>query len=225
MGFLPNDDKIIDLCRPGIPGVPYSVPPPARAIVAELVAGLFPPPSAQNSWLHWESELYIETDSGAAPLRTLPAKPLMGAVDLFGAVPDMIAPGAPINALDPSLGTGAVGVFNPPGPGGVLDPRQPPAGLLSAERRVRPLVILYLRGRAARAGFPVPAPRLTRIGKVEPIPANRLDRGEGFWQKQGFNAATTVVYHARWNLRYALPELPAGPIPVPPNPLLDPTRG
>jgi hypothetical protein len=228
MGFLPGDDRIVDLCRPAAPGVPAGLPPLPRPILADLVAGAFPPPNAKNSWLHWESELYLETDHGTAPLRTLPGRALDGAKDQFGAVPDLAAPGgATIDALNPAFGAAAP-LFPNPDPGGRnrnrLDPQGlvPPAGRLSAERRARPMAFVYLRGRAARAGFQIPAPRLTTVGGVSAVPANRADRNEGFWQKQGFNAATCVVWHARWNLRYALPDLPAGAMPTPPNPLLDP---
>lgn len=109
---------------------------------------------------------------------------------------------------------------------------RPPAGEASAgtarelasgktsagQRRVAAAVFIYLRGSAKRAGTAIPPPRLITVNGVEAIPANRLDRNEGFEHGAQFNAGQTPIFYANWNLRYMLPTLPPGQLPLPPNP-------
>lgn len=136
--------------------------------------------------------------------------------------------------------------FSPPplpgGPGGRLDnqigsddnpagkkPARPaggkPAGgddRKASHRRVAPVVYLYLVGTASRVGFPIPAPRLTDVEGMEPVPACRTDRGEGFWSGSKFAAGNGQVFTARWRPRYALPRRPERPLGPPPNPMTAP---
>jgi hypothetical protein len=85
------------------------------------------------------------------------------------------------------------------------------------QRRTKPIVYVIMTGRAARLCYPIAQPELTEIGGVTPVPANRLDRGEGFRHASKANFGKTV-YVATWRLRYAIPEIPTGGLPAPPNP-------
>jgi hypothetical protein len=227
--FDVGDDKIIDLCvgnqvvnLVGNRGVPQADRPfqvndyrAARQGVdgggfAELIRSTFPPPSPQSSWISYQSELFIEVDNGTVMHRLLPAAALQAADDILGSVSDIA--GEVWDAIkDPLPSTR-------PGGGNVLDndignPFRP-------QRRVHGMPVLYLVGKAVRAGFPVPVPRLVYVNGVKPIPANRLDRGEGYSQGVKFAAGDTPVFTSRWKLRFVLPSLPSGTLPIPPNPIL-----
>ena len=105
--------------------------------------------------------------------------------------------------------------------GGTLSPTftppPPPEPPVRVQQRTAPLVYVTMVGSAARVCYPIAQPELTDIGGVRPIPANRLDRGEGFRHAMRANFGHPV-YVAKWRLRYALPAIPSGGLPAPPNP-------
>lgn len=231
--FDVGDDKLVDLCG-GPPNVGIggraNVPPldrpfrqndylAARQAVdgggfAELIRGTFPYPKAADSWVYYESELFVEVDNGVVSLRTLPQAILDATDDLLGSVNDLA--GQAWDAI-----SGVLPTAPNLGGGNLLDNQI--AGETRVQRRVRGMPVVYLIGRAARAGYPVPIPRLINVGGVQPIPANRLDRGEGYAQGVKFAAGDTPIYTARWRLRHVLPQLPTGGLPIPPNPILGST--
>lgn len=100
-----------------------------------------------------------------------------------------------------------IGGGNPGGGGGrigIIDSQQEPRTIA---RRVRETSVVYLRGHAIRAGFPIQPPSLSTVGGVKAIAKSRIDRGEGFTtgiRTQG----TTVLHYASWNLRYVLDGVP-----------------
>jgi hypothetical protein len=87
----------------------------------------------------------------------------------------------------------------------------------SVSKRTTDAVYLYMEGHALRAGFEIPVPQLVDVAGVTPIPANRLDRGEGFTCSVLSNVGVPL-YGAKWRMRFVLPELPKE-VPVPPNPI------
>jgi hypothetical protein len=226
IAFDVGDDKLVSLCAPQKPGVttknditPESLPfgpnayrgaPPTKAAsFAQMVSRTFKPPAAENSWIDYRTSLFLEVDSGTVLLRLLPKYALDATSDIFGSVSDIAG-----QAWD------AVSGYLPTAPrlgGNQLDndPNNPRA---KAQRRVAPAVYVYLRGEAKRAGYHIPPPRLINVNGVRAVPANRLDRGEGFEHGAMFNAGTTPIFYARWNFRYMLPALPKGQLPIPPNP-------
>lgn len=208
-----------------------------KALFTQMVQTAFPPPQRETSWVSYECEVFVEMESGTIPLRLLPAGPLTETTDLVSGRADFAGP-AGNDALSGELATEEwVGTVTAsasdfkatPGTlsgGGVLDAeiapgQNPPSARV--QRRTRPLVYVYLRGRAVRAGYEVPVPRLTDIDGQEPVPANRLDCGEGYTSSVVFAAGGVPLYKARWNLRYLLPAVP-NRLPVPPNPLLGADR-
>lgn len=220
--FQPGDDRIVSLCGPQQnvlftepAPLPPPVPPPPQLttsqmanmhayLTAELQA-TFPTPSPAKSWLKYTNEIWVETDNGVVPVRALPEKPLTKSTDLLGGTKDAL--GQAIDALKlVTMPADVASGFS-----------VPTAGTLQTLRRVEPTVFVYLRGSAVRVGHPVEPPRLLTVGGVEAVPANRLDRGEGFGKRVS-TGTTAPVHMARWNLRYWLPAMPAV-IPTPPVPI------
>ena len=219
LAFGPEDDRLVDLCEPDPdPGPGFAaelvggvlpVPAEKAEVFTEMVAKAFPAPAKDASYLLYECQIELENDAGVVLARPLPGAALAAESDLFGPRPDGLGGPAPAAPAGPAVGPNGLA-------GGPLEATFPPAAV--AQRRVRPLVYLYLVGRAARAGYPVDVPRLTDVDGVPATPANRLDRGEGFTQAAGFLAGQVVIHAARWRLRYALPQTPKS-IPTPANPL------
>jgi hypothetical protein len=199
----------------------------------ELIDAIAPKPDEQTSWLYYTNDLEFEADNGVVSIRTLPTSTLTGRQDVFGSVADALS--RPVDALTgaaqqflETVGQaggaigGAFGGGPPPGPGRGQGRLENDMGG-DVTRRVAPTQVVYLVGKAARSGFPIPRPNLDDVGGVKPVPANRLDRGEGFTQRVMYGAGTSPIYLARWRLRYSLPTPPKRPVAVPPNPVLDPS--
>lgn len=108
------------------------------------------------------------------------------------------------------------------------EPAAPPAGsgVTSAALktngvsvgRARPSTVVYLVGRAIRAGYEIPPPTLLELDGLKAEPASRPDRGEGF-VTGGAHQVNCVVYEAAWRLRYILGG-PVSKITPPANPTL-----
>jgi hypothetical protein len=228
-----DDDSIVDLCGP-VPnvGVLTTVPPVPVPDDGPSITGFpsRPPrvddsvlttkPDPDESWVQYQTEIFCEWDAGSLPVRTLPTKLLDGKADIAGATSVLM--GAVWDAMNAVSGLPAVSGPAVSGPAvGSADGGRGKLDAVDVQRRVKPVIYLYLRGRAARYGYKVPVPRLTKVGGVECVDACRLDRGEGFSQGITFAAGTNPIYVAKWNLRYALAAsgLPKE-LPVPPNPIL-----
>lgn len=220
-----------------------NAPTASNLYINQAVAASFPKPSADNSWILYQNEFFLEVDNGVIPVRTLPTAPLDLGATLLSGVRNDIA-GLNWDGLKPELKSynlGAIvgGVAQVSGNGvqGILPPYiMPPSGtggvgsvvgsavaaLTSAGtalRRVPGAIFIYMRGFAVRANYRVDPPRLYKVNDVTPEPANRLDRGEGY--SIGIKAnGHHPLYIGRWNLRYYLPKEPTGQLPLPPNPIL-----
>lgn len=214
--FDPSTDRIASLCGPTqsvltttdvpVPDFPPNLPQQytnelvGSATLYDQLEKTFKKPSPQHSWIHYECSIWVETDDGCIPVRTLPAAKLTGTKDILGAQADCL--GAAIDAMiRPSL-PGSPSKFegNP-----VAQAVQTVAKTL---RRTDPEMYIFLRGSAIRAGFEIEPPRLIDVGGVKPIPAKRLDAGEGY--AKGVKANGYAPLHfAQWNLRYYLPETPS----------------
>ncbi len=201
-------------------------------------------PQIGTSWLYYENEVFVEMESGNSLVRTLPTKELTAADELLGKAVGIAGPAvdaasnagklilqtvvAPVRA---ALGGGLLGgVFQSPAAGAVAggaNQLRSKVGEDGTQRRAKGSCYVYLRGRAARAGYQIPVPVLGEAAGQVPVEANRLDRGEGFAQVERFGAGSTTVFIATWNIRYFLPRTPARDevIKVPQNPMLlpDPT--
>jgi len=184
--------------------------------VGRSLQAAFPKPNGATSWLHYENNIYLESDDGTIPLTTLPTSSVTSDSDLYGSVPSFA--GGVDDAFDTSPNM-------PSAPG--ADPTQQyqnlldntPAGTL---RRTSPTCFLTMKGCALRVGYAIDPPRLLLVNGVKCIPANRVDRGEGFARGVSANCLYPI-YWCSWKLRYYLPSIPQGPLPSPPNPLLGAT--
>lgn len=179
----------------------------AANVVSQLAATTFPTPSPAGSWIAYENEIWVEVESGVVPVRTLPSAPLDEADDVFGGNPDIA--GNPW----PAVGAGRLPAFFPQAAGRLVNVPT------TFARRVAPIAFVYLRGYAIRAGYPADPPRLLDVNGMPPVPATRLDRGEGFGRTVKANGGVPI-HLTKWNLRYYLPAIPTDPLPVPSNPMV-----
>lgn len=248
--FAPGDE-ILDLCGPTLINTGNAPPPrplPNQNLPGELQGGqlvgqamqsvlqavpqVFPAPTPQASWMGYENNLYLETESGLIPTRPLPKKPLTNADDFLGKNSDFAGYAWDANAPSLTLPVNVPGVVvpsvNPPGvSGGILDSNVSSTDSAKSLRRVGPSVFIHMIGYGVRYGYAVDPPRLAgfgppgQTGSVELVPACRLDSGEGV--ERSVNAAGVYPIHTtKWHLRYHLPAFPSsGVLPVPVNPLLD----
>jgi len=220
--FSPNDDRIVDLLQPGpmqhdLSNRRGQVGTDFRTIPQDV----FPEPSPDSSWLSYTNHVYVETDSGVVEVRTLPTEPRTAAGDLGGAglsagAAAGIAAGA-IDGLWTAGGAASPFYFPPPRTPsqqrkGGLDKKQAP------QRRARQGGALVMVGSAVRVKFAIPQPTATRWGDATLTPANRPDRGEGFFTGVVGNAIWPVTA-ARWRLRFLMDTVPSDGVAVVPNPL------
>ncbi|MFO0931035.1 MAG: hypothetical protein U0736_29055 [Gemmataceae bacterium] len=221
-----GDDKIVDLFQPAPVEIELRQRQPNRGGgLNQIPQGVFPEPHPDSSWLDWRMQVYQETAGGVVEVRTLPTEPRTAAGDVYGG---SVAGGAINSAVGAVLGSVA-GAFpalsaNPefffPPPrtaeqrqkGGEKKPS-------AAQRRAAPITAIYLIGSALRVKWPIPAPSLSKWGDATLTPANRQDRGEGFWTEVVGNAIWPV-YGAAWCLRFSASYTVSDAPPVPPNPLL-----
>lgn len=229
----PGDDSIVDGCGGTPPGVfvngtPAPVPPLGPNVIGapsapagfdREITTVFPPPTPEASWFHYECWYWIEVDSSTIPVPTLPPK--------LPKPPKFIPRQMWSNPFDPRpSGPNPPGVFDPfgnllPGWEQALGGGARLDNKIEAQIRTKPLVYMFIRGQAARYGFSIPVPTLTQVNGAAPVMACRLDRGEGFGQGTVFAAGGAPIYGAVWNLRYQLTNLPKNWYPpTPPNSLL-----
>ncbi|MFO0801475.1 MAG: hypothetical protein U0804_28755 [Gemmataceae bacterium] len=224
--FSPNDDRIVDLLQPVPPNLALAGNLNQQGRYAgPIPQGIFPDPTPDRSWVSYEMGVFVETDNGVVQVRTLPTKPRTAKGDVYGkpSAGGGVAAGAIGGAVAAIPGVlqqvfDANPVFFGPlkqaflGDGG-LDVKQTP------QRRGRQGGALWLVGRAVRLKYSIPAPSASTWGDATLTPANRPDRGEGFWTGVVGNTLWPV-HAARWRLRYAMDTVPGAGAPVVPNPLL-----
>lgn len=222
--FSPNDDKIIDLLRPSDPrpGLLSRLNEVGRHL-ADPPQSLFPDPKPERSWLEYVCAVYVETDNGVVEVRTLPTQARTAAGDVYGrptaaGAAISSAVGGAFAAIPGVLGKALENPFYGPmretflGGAGkdALAPQAP-------QRRARQGAALWLIGHAVRVLYAIPAPTAERWGDAVLTPANRPDRGEGFWTGVVGNAIWPITA-ARWRLRYLMDRPPPAGAPVVPNP-------
>ena len=246
--FDPKEDRIHDLCQPQFEEVELSEARKETIQYLSqgpIPTDVFLQPDADNSWLHYTNALRIEVDDGTIPVPTLPKQAIAAAVGTLGwselssttsrnkgsgsafassnLYPISIGSGAAQGAM-PTTQSGAT--IGTPFPNKA--PSIPPGGTIQTTnitnenstrvQKRKPQAWVYMTGIAIRARFDIPCPELTDVNGVVPVPANRPDKGEGFWSAVISNCGWPIVA-ARWNLRYFLADIPTGPLPTLPNPL------
>jgi len=227
----PGDDNIVDGCGGADPGLFRNTPrvvappsgpsvvgglprPPLDPSLSGLVADLFPAPAAAGSWIFYECWVWVEVDASTIPVRPLPQKAPDRLLKAFGDNP--FTPGIK-GAFFDAMNLLGMPNLNPAAVGGGNRLENTP------QQRAKPLLYVFLRGRAARYGFPIPIPTLNNFGGAVPVLATRLDRGEGYGHGIVRAASDLPVYGAVWNIRYQIPDPPAGFFPpAPANPTLIP---
>lgn len=209
--FDPNADVIVDLCSTNVNVLT------AGGILNQnqLVAGGFlqnPYPAPAGSFLDFALNARLEIDDNVAEMKALPNNPFAAGNPDLNAPLNNPGPGQPIGPGGAPAGQiiNQVAGFTPPfAPGQQLN---------NPQQRVAPDMAIILEGRAIRAGYPISPPMLTQINGVTPVQANR--EGEHFFtQGQMANWFGVPIIGAVWRLRWTLPQVPAGPIGVPPNPM------
>lgn len=222
LAFRPGDDKILDLCAAVPVDAELRTDPPTfdRELktgpplpTARELRSAFPPPSPGTSWLHYRAWLKVEDDHGNVVGKLLPDAPIErrrrgggGTWDAdLSTLPDKPSPTPFPPASNYQFDAG--GRLAADGPDTFV------------QQRVSPTLYVTLYGEAVRAFYPVPVPELVAIGGKPLTPVNRPDMGEGFTTGIIADGGYPLV-GARWALRYVLTEVPRGPVPVLPNPLL-----
>ena len=215
--FTPGaDDRIVDLCALSTPAPPGSrnLDPNspiqtlldlanifmAGSMVKDAMATAFAPPDAKSSWLDYRVSTVIEPDGGTVVTKTLPTAPLAALNRSPSGTWNASTGGLPVSST-------LIGTPFPP---------LPDAGNLGTQRRTSPSLYIRLVGSAIRVGFPVPVPELVTVGGASPTLLSRVDRGEGFAQAVIGNVLVPV-YAARWNLAYAVNDVPKTAFPPPGN--------
>jgi hypothetical protein len=83
--------------------------------------------------------------------------------------------------------------------------------------RSAPTLSVSLVGCAARLGYRISPPMLASVNNV---PCYSRNRPGNYFTQGVYGAYYGVPLNlARWNLRWTVPEIPQGAVPVPPNPL------
>jgi hypothetical protein len=240
--FRPTqDDAILDLCGAKeeiveLKGAPNGFPGELRTTPATAPLDLrryFPAPTPFDSWLHYRSSVKLEDDHGTVVGNLLPTDAVLSTGGNGGAWDVELQSGA--NPWGASLSTFPTGQDRTPVPG-ATDVQLVSGGRPNSQgqnntsnqgrttfvqQRTAPTLYVVLSGVAARVGYGIPIPQLLSVNDVPVTICNSPRLGDGFAQEIVGNTATGIpIVGAKWQLRAVLTEVPAGPLPVPPNPLL-----
>jgi hypothetical protein len=236
LGLSLGDDKLIDLCRPSELTTPKTKTPANTSLSSgrilnvsnQFLKSVFPAPEEGDSYLNYESTLEAEFLSGTVVSQTIPEEPVTKTSELAGSNSDLL--GKARDALKPEefiySGT-ATPVPQGPTPAGSPPPQIFQGQVVSVknlsddpqvQRRVKPMIVLYITGTAARVGYEVEVPRLISVDGIAAVPACRADRNEGVISEIRFGANDVAISVKRWRLRYILQGTPED-LPVPPNPI------
>jgi hypothetical protein len=221
--FKPNDDKITDLCSPSVrvAGTQYEFPEEDGS--ALLGALDISPPKAENSWLEYQSWIEVETDSGVVTYRQLSEVENLGG---SGGVGDgseelrQVESGALTVNLPLADNTNAISKAATPTL--AADSTSGDDGATEVVSTAPTQIVLYLIGKAFRAGFQIPVPELDDVDGTSPVLANRLDANpkEGFVTGI-FSNYGVPIYFATWRQRYIVTQTKDGKIPETKNPIFD----
>jgi hypothetical protein len=205
-------------------------------------------PRPEVSWLGYLSNIHIEQVDDVCELRTMPTLPIeptapipqnpgdqvtspvvdVGQLGQFGPLP---GPGVqPIIQTQKAVPrTGIIGATlqNNQGSSDLsynaaslqnVSVYSQYADLLTTTVQIRntPSFRVILYGSAVRAGWGIVPPSLVSVGGVPAILANQ--EGDGFSQVQLESWLGVPLIGAKWRLRYLLPGVPTGPIPIPDGP-------
>lgn len=220
--FSPGDDAIVDLCGPS-PSVELRTNADNNSAgLGSIPPGTFPEPTPEASWLGWENEIHIEANNATTPVVTLPQQVIDGiSGGIIGALDDPTTgfPPPGITTLPNVPPPEGLKTWILPKDGEFFTPPKNPKGTTGGTTQSRKQqAYLYMIGRAARVWYGVPQPYLLKWGTAKLTPANRPDKGEGFWGGW-IGDVGWPVYGARWKLRYAVEgDLPQSDIPVSQNP-------
>lgn len=236
--FNIETDPIINLCRSPVAVAVKGVANTKTLRGAELRGGqLFDPPKPANSWLQYKNFLKAEGSSGIITSQPLADSVPPKEFELRGGAFPGAAGGVKAKDTAPILPKGVTprqaaanpGFFNPPTKKGMavaagaaatgrIESDVTPTQDVRFTRRTNSTAVVYMTGWALRAGYAIPCPSLTSINGVPCVNVSRKDRGEEFTTGIVRNDGVPIV-GAKWNLRYELPYLPPGELPVMPDPL------
>ncbi len=231
-----RDDRIVDLCQAApatlTGGATSSIgSPPAdpSALLAGLVgglgsvgaglasipAGLFPAPTPDTSWLHYENIVRVVVDTGRLLVKTLPTSPITGP-DMTS-VWDATVPQLPIpqDATIPESQIGDGSAQNNSQQSGSQN-AQP--GDTVFQQRTTPTMYVIMEGRALRYGYTIPEPQLVTVNGVNAVRVNDTKDPNSGFATGVVGSSIYPVVGARWRFKYAVPGLTS--IDPLPNPLV-----
>ncbi len=205
--FAPGSDSIVDLGQSVVEVDLRNGGGRGPLPVNTLPPGIFPPPRPETSWLSWKNSIYLESNNGLVKVNLLDDKNK-------NAKPEDLMFGNGFAAA----GGAVAGLILPKTPGFFYEP-PPKAAEHETNFQLRSeWAWITMFGSATRAGYPIECPTLLKWGDQKLYPANRTNKGEGFWCGVVGNCGVPV-HGARWKLRFFCPKIPdKGDLPVPKDP-------
>ncbi len=207
--FDPAGDSIVDLCVRKNERILTTNPDiQINAMLRALRNGTpVDPPPPGASWQEYVNFVKIEPHDNTVILKTMPTAPVnlssppANIYTLSGGGAQQLGAGADDT---PASQVGSLSVY----PVGSVDGTIVQVG-------GRPQWVVWMVGRARRAGYPIPPPNLISVGGRRAIPQNQ---GNGFAHGLVGNNFGVPMYAASWKLRYVLDGEPQGDIPVTDSP-------
>ncbi len=209
--FDPNDDVIIDLCRPGTSTLKAKRPRPEpgrKLITIPTPGGPIPIViDPEDSYMEYEMNVDLLQDDAVLSHKPLPVDASLRANRGFST---LRAVGGAVGAG--GNGAGAWSAFIPAEdllsrpfrPGSLAETGEFASTII---RQAASTYGVLLTGHGVRIGGPPDAPGLLSIGGVPAVSANQSLLGDGFRQKVIGNVGVPIHY-GMWQFRYLLPGAP-----------------
>ncbi len=224
--FEVGTDSQVSLCRGAVPS-PRNDAYPRFKFLDGILGGIFEQPTADRSWVSYNTAFQEDIVGGNALVRTLPRYPVAGgtSADEFGFFDVDTELGKAKLTGSSLISTGGFQI-DPQNLGGGSSGSGSDDGMTVVTARAYPFRYFRLTGSATRAGLPPPRPKATTIqidgqtADLIPLPEQGDYAAMPVATLPGF-ARSTELWHAEWDIRYvAKKRLGGTSLPVPPDPLV-----
>lgn len=194
-----RSEVVIDLCRPNknLTTPPATTPPPDVQLPPSYTGTddfAVLKPEKKDSWMQYDLHVVSEEDTRVVVHQPLPIKKTTRTIRTEGVL-------APV-----------------PVPVGQETTTEYPEAKI--QTRTAPGLVVYLVGRALRAGYDIDMPVMREIDGVKATMANRPEMGEGYRCAAIGSFGGVTVYAATFNLRFVLPKAPPNRIAALSTPLV-----
>lgn len=197
--FNPNDDVIIDLCRPGTATLNKLRTPAAiqnnNPKRFEITMSGIPVPinvSSGNSWVELSNNLAILQDDEVVTMKPLPIDRTLASR----------GGGGILRSGGFSGSVGGLANFIPP---------TTPEFASTVATQVASTYTIVMTGHARRVGVPGLPTDLVSVGGTPAVPANDSSKGDGYFTTTDGSVGDGLpIYLTVWQFRYLLPAAPGG---------------